>query len=418
MFGPFERAVAGRYLRARRGERFVSIIAVFSMVGIAIGVGALIIVMSVMNGFRDELLGRILGLNGELAIYAAGPPLHDFDQIVAKVRGLKDVTSVYPMVQAQALLTSDQGDASGGLVRGVRPEDLKHVHVVADGVRDGSLDDFKGPDAAAIGVELARRLRIGVGGTFTLVSPQAQATVMGGVPRMKTYTVVATFSTGYFEADQSYVYLPLEAAQVFFKMYNGVTQIEVGVRDADHVDLVNREIQVAMRDEPQAMRIADWTTADSSLFNAVKIERSVMFLILSLIVVVAAFNVVSSLIMMVKDKTRDIAVLRTIGASSGSILRIFVMCGAFVGVTGTLAGAAIGIAFCLNIERIRHLLERVTGANLFNPAIYFLEQLPAKLEWREVAQVIGMALILSLLATVYPSWRAARTDPIQGLRNG
>ena len=417
MFGPFERAVAGRYLRARRGERFVSIIAIFSLVGIALGVGTLIVVMSVMNGFRDELLGRILGLKGHVGIIAAAEPLRDFDAILAKVRGVPGVTAAYPLVEGQALLTTDNGGAVGGDVRGMRRDDLRSLRIVSDHLLAGSLDRFEGDDAAAIGVGLAQTLRIGVGSRVTLLSPQGSATAFGNVPRIRAYTVVAIFSVGFNEADQSLVYLPLEAAQVFFKAKDAVTQVEIMVRDPDHVGAVTPGIRAALRDMPQSARIADWTQSDSSLFNAVKTESAVMFLILTLIIVVAAFNVVSSLIMMVKDKTRDIAVLRTIGASSGAVLRIFVMCGAFVGVSGTVLGSALGILFCVNIEAIRHVLEGFTGTNLFSPEIYFLSQLPAKVDWGEVLQVTLMAMGLSLLATVYPSWRAARTDPIQALRH-
>ena len=417
MFGPFERAVAGRYLRARRGERFVSIIAVFSLVGIAIGVAALIVIMSVMGGFRVELLGRILGLNGHLSIVAAGAPLRDFDPIVKTVRGLPEVVEAFPVVQGQVLVTTDHGGATGGLVRGMRQDDIRRLHIVADHLLGGSLDGFSGDDAVAIGVGLAQTLGVGVGQQVTLVSPQGSATAFGSVPRIRAYTVVAIFSVGFNEADQSFVYLPLDAAQIYFKSKEAVSQIDVFVRDADRVGVVNQEVRTALRDLPQRALIRDWTQADSALFNAVRTERAVMFFILLLINVVAAFNVVSTLIMLVKDKTRDIAVLRTIGASAGAVLRIFVMVGAAVGVMGTLIGSTIGIAFCMNIERIRHALESLTGTNVFNAEIYFLSQLPAVLNWWEVGQTVALALALSLLATIYPAWRAARTDPIQALRN-
>jgi lipoprotein-releasing system permease protein len=415
MFGPFERAVAGRYLRSRRGERFVSVIAAFSMIGIALGVATLIIVMSVMNGFRQELLGRILGLNGHLGIYAAGAPLSNFDDILAKIKGLPGVTGAMPVVEGQALLTTERGGAYGGLVRGVRQGDLKSLHVVADNIRAGNLDNFKGDDAVAIGVGLASRLGLGIGSHLTLVSPQGSATAFGSVPRIRAYTVVALFQVGFNEADTSFVYLPMDAAQVFFKVPNAATQIEVMVADADRVGVVNREIRGALGGMP--VRVIDWTQSNNSLFAAVEVERNVMFLILTLIILVAAFNIVSSMIMMVKDKTRDIAVLRTMGAGAGAMLRIFLMCGAFVGVVGTIVGGFLGLVFCLNIETLRHWLEGLTGTNLFNPEVYFLSQLPAVLDWREVTQVIAMALALSLLATVYPSWRAARTDPVEALRH-
>jgi len=369
----------------------------------------------VMNGFRQELLGRILGLNGDLGIYAAGAPLTGFDDIVKRVRGLPGVVGAMPVVEGQALLTTERGGAQGGIVRGMRQSDLRSLHVVSDNIRAGTLDNFQGDDAVAIGLGLAQRLGLGIGSKLTLVSPQGQATVIGTVPRIRAYSVAAIFQVGFNEADTSFVYLPLEAAQLFFRVPDGATEIEVMVRDPDQVAAVNREIRNGYTGPPA--RVIDWTQSNNSLFAAVQVERNVMFLILTLIILVAAFNVVSSLIMMVKDKTRDIAVLRTLGASSGSVMRIFLMCGASVGIAGTVVGALLGIVFCLNIETIRHWLENLTGTNLFNPEIYFLSQLPAVLQWQEVAQVVGMALVLSLLATLYPSWRAARTDPVEALRH-
>jgi lipoprotein-releasing system permease protein len=361
--------------------------------------------MSVMNGFRQELLGRILGLNGDLGIYAAGAPLTGFDDIVKRVRGLPGVVGAMPVVEGQALLTTERGGAQGGIVRGMRQSDLRSLHVVSDNIRAGTLDNFQGDDAVAIGLGLAQRLGLGIGSKLTLVSPQGQATVIGTVPRIRAYSVAAIFQVGFNEADTSFVYLPLEAAQLFFRVPDGATEIEVMVRDPDQVAAVNREIRNGYTGPPA--RVIDWTQSNNSLFAAVQVERNVMFLIL----LVAAFNVVSSLIMMVKDKTRDIAVLRTLGASSGSVMRIFLMCGASVGIAGTVVGALLGIVFCLNIETIRHWLENLTGTNLFNPEIYFLSQLPAVLQWQEVAQVVGMALVLSLLATLYPSCRTAPSAP-------
>jgi lipoprotein-releasing system permease protein len=417
VFGPFERTVAARYLRARRSERFVSIIAGFSLVGIALGVATLIIVMSVMNGFRTELLGRILGLNGDLGIYGVSAPLTNYDALAARVRGLPNVTQVFPLVEGQALLTADRGGAYGGLVRGIAPDDLRALKLVSDNIRLGSLDNFKGEDAAAIGVGLAQRLGIGIGEHITLVSPQGTATAFGTVPRIRAYTVVALFQVGFNEADTSFVFLPLQAAQIFFQDKNAVTQVEVMVKNPDAVGVVNGEIRRALAGWPQDMRVIDWTQSNNSLFAAVQVERNVMFLILTLIIVVAAFNVISSLIMMVKDKTKDIAVLRTLGASPGAVLRIFLMCGASVGVAGTAIGAILGIAFAENIDTLRHWLQGLTGTDLFNPEVYFLSQLPAEINWREVTQVVVMALALSLLATIYPSWRAARTDPVEALRS-
>ncbi len=414
MFGPFERAIAGRYLRARRGERFVSVIAGFSLIGIALGVATLIIVMSVMNGFKSDLLSRILGLNGDLGVFATTGSLGEFDQLASKVRNLPGVISAVPVIEGQVLLNGPSG-SSGGLVRGVRQADLEALPSIGGTIRAGSLGDFSGDDAIAIGLTLAQQFGLAVGSKLTLLSPDGAATAFGTVPRVRAYRIVAIFQAGMNEYDSRYVFIPLHAAQVFFQKPNAVSQIEVTVRDPEHIAPVTQRIERAVGHAP--VRVIDWTQSNDSFFAAVQVEQNVMFLILTLIIVVAAFNVISSLIMMVKDKTRDIAVLRTLGAGRGAVMRIFLMCGASVGVTGTLVGTGLGIAFCLNIERLRQGLQAITGTDLFNPEVYYLEHLPAKLEWSEVSQVILMALALSLLATLYPSWRAARTDPVEALRH-
>ena len=415
MFGAFERAVAGRYLRARRGERFVSVIGVFSLVGIALGVGTLIIVMSVMGGFKTDLLGRILGFNGHLGVYGAGAPLAQFDADAGRIRSLPGVVSAIPVVDGQVLLTDDRNNNAGGFVRGIRQADLQGLRAVSDHIRAGSLEAFTGPDAIAIGITLANRFGLSAGSKITLVSPQGAATAFGTIPRVRSYTVAAVFQVGMNEYDSGYVFLPLEAAQVFFQQPGQATQIEVSVDDPDHAPAVGRAILAALAGQP--VRIIDWQQTNNSFFAAIQVEQNVMFLILTLIILVAAFNVVSSLIMMVKDKTRDIAVLRTIGAGRGAVLRIFLMVGASIGVTGTAVGTLLGVLFCLNIERIQGWVEAATGRTVFDPTVYYLAHLPARLDWHEVSQIIAMSLALSLLATLYPSWRAARTDPVEALRN-
>ena len=415
MFGPFERAVAGRYLRARRGERFVSVIAGFSLVGIALGVGTLIIVMSVMGGFKTDLLSRILGFNGDIGVYGAGQPLVSYDADVTKIRTVPGVVSAIPVVDGQVLLTDDRGNNSGGYVRGIRQADLESLHAVSDHIRAGSLDAFKGPDAIAIGITLANRFGLGVGSKITLLSPQGAATPFGSIPRIRAYTVAAIFQVGMNDYDSGYVFLPLESAQIFFQQPNQATQIEVTVDDPDQAGPIGQRIKQALSGTP--VNIIDWQQNNNSFFAAIQVEQNVMFLILTLIILVAAFNVISSLIMMVKDKTRDIAVLRTIGAGRGAVMRIFLMVGASIGVTGTLLGTVLGVLFCLNIETIQGWVEAVTGRTVFDPTVYYLAHLPARLDWHEVAQIIVMALALSLLATIYPSWRAARTDPVEALRN-
>jgi lipoprotein-releasing system permease protein len=415
MFNAFERTVAGRYLRARRGERFVSVIAIFSLIGIALGVATLIIVMAVMSGFKDDLLSKILGLNGHLGVYAASQSgMTDYPDIATKIRAVPGVLSATPVIEGQVLLAAE-GQNSGGLVRGITQDDLKKLPSIAGNIRAGSLDNFRGTDAIAIGLTLAERFGLQIGSKITLLSPEGAVTAFGTVPRVRAYRVAAIFQAGMNEYDSTFVFLPLEAAQIFFQKPDAVTQIEVMVRDPEHVFTVNREIRRALYDKP--VRVIDWTQSNDSFFAAVQVEQNVMFLILTLIILVAAFNVISSLIMMVKDKTRDIAVLRTLGAGRFAIMRIFLMCGASVGITGTFAGTVIGVLFCWNIEHIRQALQHITGTTLFDPTVYYLEHLPAKLDPLTVTQVVLMALTLSLLATLYPSWRAARTDPVEALRH-
>ena len=411
IFNAFERMVAFRYLRARRQEGFVSVIAIFSLLGIALGVATLIIVMSVMNGFRAELVGRILGLNGHLAVYGATAQLKDFDAVAAKVRQVSGVVSATPLIESQVMATSDAG-AAGALVRGIRPADIRARKLIAEHIVAGSLAEF-GDDGVAIGDRLARRLGVAVGGKITLIAPEGTDTAFGTMPRLKTYHVVALFDVGFYEYDNSFIYVPLAAAQIFFRMPDAVSDLEVFVADADEASHEGRLIATALGGH---VRILDWQQANASLVGAVEIERNVMFLILTLIIVVAAFNIISGMIMMVKDKGRDIAILRTMGASRGMILRIFMLSGASIGILGTLAGFVLGVAFTENIEAIRDVLQNVLHVKLFAAEIYFFTRIPAQLDRGEVASVVIMALVLSFLATLYPSWRAARLDPVEGLR--
>ncbi len=415
MFNAFERAVAGRYLRARKGERFVSVIAGFSLCGIALGVATLIIVMSVMGGFQVDLLNRILGFNGHLGVYGQGVPLRNYDALAAEIRGVPGVVSAAPVVDGQVLLSGPRGQNAGGMVRGMEQADIKRLPSIANNIRQGSLDAFQGEDAIAIGIGLANRFGLRVGDDLTLISPQGAATAFGTVPRVRAYKIVAIFQVGMNEYDTSFVFIPLAAAQIFFQQPGQASQIEVFADDPDHVDSIRRGIMKATG--VAALRVIDWQQNNNSFFAAIQVEKNVMFLILTLIILVAAFNVISSLIMMVKDKTRDIAILRTIGAGRGAIMRIFLMAGASVGVTGTVLGVVLGVLFCLNIQRIQGWVEAATGTQVFNPEVYYLTHLPSRLDPAEVVQVVVMALSLSLLATLYPSWRAARTDPVEALRH-
>jgi lipoprotein-releasing system permease protein len=412
VFGAFERMVAMRYLRARRQEGFISVIAGFSLLGIALGVATLIIVMSVMNGFRHELLSRILGLNGHMAVYAELGPVLDYKAVAQRLAAVKGVVQTTPTVEGQVMATAN-GAATGALVRGVTPEDLARRAVVAGHIIAGKLDRFKGDDAILVGSRLAQRFGLGVGSQLTLISPQGNPTAFGTVPRIRSYTIVGIFEVGMYEYDSSFVFMPLEAAQKFFKLPQAVTNVEVMVSDPDRVEaLAGPLLQAA----GPGHRLVDWQRANSTFFNAIQVERNVMFLILTLIILVAAFNIISGQIMLVKDKGRDIAILRTMGATRGMVLRIFLLSGASIGIVGTLLGFALGVLFADNIETIRQWLQGLTGTELFSAEIYFLSQLPAIIEPGEVAAVVIMALALSLLATVYPSWRAARLDPVEALR--
>ncbi|MFN8704792.1 MAG: lipoprotein-releasing ABC transporter permease subunit [Rhodospirillales bacterium] len=411
-FDSFERTVALRYLRSRRQEGFISVIAWFSLGGIALGVATLIIVMAVMNGFRAELLGRILGLNGHLTVYGQGVPLADWEGAAARIRALPDIVDAAALVEGQVMATANNV-ASGALVRGIAPADMARRMLIVSNIKSGSLADFAGDDAAMIGARMAQRMGLTLGDRITLISPQGNVTAFGTMPRLRAFRVAAIFEVGMFEYDNSFVFLPLEAAQLFFRQEGQATGIEVFVKDPQRVWLARSAILQAAG---QPVRAYDWQQANSSFFNAVQVERNVMFLILTLIILVAAFNIVSSLIMLVKDKTRDIAILRTMGASSGSVLRIFLMAGTAIGVLGTLGGLVLGLLFNANIESIRQLLQAMTGTQLFSPEVYFLAQLPSKSDPREVVEVVAMALGLSFLATIYPAWRAARLDPVEALR--
>jgi lipoprotein-releasing system permease protein len=412
VFNAFEWMMAMRYLRARRQEGFISVIAWFSLLGIALGVATLIIVMAVMNGFRQELLSRILGLNGHLSIY--GPPagITQFDPLVKTLADLTGVVMVDPMIEGQVMVTAN-GVARGAVVRGLRPEDIRRRKILTENITSGSLDDFKGEDAVLIGSRMAERLGLGIGDRITLISPKGNVSAFGTVPRVRSYSVVATFNIGMYEYDSSFVFMPLKAAQIYFRLPDAVTTLEIFVNNPDAAPNMVKDIRAAVGD---VGRIHDWQRANASFFNAIQVERNVMFLILTLIIVVAAFNIVSSLIMLVKDKGRDIAILRTMGATRGMIMRIFFLSGVSIGVIGTFAGVILGLTFATNIETIRQWIQALTGTELFSAEIYFLSRLPAHVEALEVTAVIVIALVLTFLATIYPSWRAARVDPAEALR--
>jgi len=408
-FSGFEWLVAGRYLRAKRAESFISVISGFSLIGIALGVATLIIVMSVMNGFRSQLLGRILGLNGHAIVQTFGG-VDDYDAVAMRVRGVQGVTSAFPIVEGQVLVNTEAA-SMGALVRGIKSDDLRALTAVSSKLTPGAMDGFDDGDSVILGVRLAQRLGLFPGMTVTLIAPKGEATPFGSTPRIKTYRVGGTFEVGMSEYDQSFIFMPLMEAQLFFGLEGKVSGILVMVTNPDQVALWRAPLEQAA-----GTTVSDWQQMNLSLFDALQVERNVMFLILTLIILVAAMNIISGLIMLVKDKGGDIAILRTMGATSGSVMRVFFIAGASIGVVGTVFGVLIGVLFCANIEGIRQFLMRMTGTTIFDPTIYFLSQMPAEVDPWEVIAVVAMALGLSFLATLYPSWRASRLDPVEALR--
>src|SRR3954453_8441387 len=413
-FAPFEWMLSLRYLRARRKEGFISVIAGFSFVGIMLGVATLIIVMAGMNGFRKELPDKILGLNGHLLIQPLESPLTDWEVVSERISRVDGVMLVAPMVEGQALAASPF-NGSGVLVRGMRAADLSVLPSIAGRIKQGSLEGFDGGQGLMIGRRLADQLSLRAGDGITLVAPKGAVTPMGMMPRTKAYRVAAVFDIGMSEYDLTFVFMPLAEAQAYFNRNADVTALEVYVDNPDKVDHYRKVIAEAAG---RPIFMVDWRQRNATFFGALQVERNVMFLILTLIVLVAALNIVSGLIMLVKDKGSDIAILRTVRASRGSIMRVLLIAGAAIGVVGTLTGLLVGMLICLNIESIRQFLSWFTGTTLFDPALYFLSKLPAEIDFGETAAVVFMALTLSFLATLYPSWRAARLDPVEAFRYG
>jgi len=413
-FAPFEWMLALRYLRARRKEGFISVIAGFSFVGILLGVATLIIVMAVMNGFRNQLFEKILGVNGHVIVYktSSAGPFNDYPDVARRLQAAPGVEHVVPLIEGQVMVSSPV-QALGAFVRGVTEEGLASLPLVSNNVLQGSLDGFDQQPGVAVGSRLASALGLRLGDSVMLVSPRGSSTPFGTAPRTKPYRISAIFEMGMAEYDRTMLFMPLEEAKKYFSRGDQVDVLEVMVEDPQRIDDYVEGMQAALGD---GFTLTDWRQRNQTFFTVLEVERTVMFIILSLIVLVAALNIISGLMMLVKDKGRDIAILRTMGATKGAMMRVFLITGASIGFVGTLAGLVIGIVFCWNIEAIRQFVQWLTGTTLMDPTVYYLSRLPADIDVGETASIVAMALVLSLLATLYPSWRASRLDPVEALR--
>ncbi len=424
-FAGFEWMLALRYLRARRREGFISVISLFSFLGIALGVGTLIVVMSVFNGFHEELLNKILGFSGHAAVYRQDQePIKDYMAVQDRISKVAGVTRVMSLVEGQAMVSSLK-TATGSLVRGVSESDIvklpslnnKDLHTAI--AVPGTLDEtpnFAGFDKAggiAIGEGMSRRHQVGLGSTITLIAPNGPDTVIGNTPRIRDYTVVAIFKMGMSDYDDGVVYMPINEAQDFFSTDGGATGLEVMVDDPD---AVQGKLAALLDAAGPDLTVQTWQSRNVAFFNALAVERNVVIMVVSLVVLVAALNIISGLFMLVKDKGSNIAILRTMGATKGSIMRVFFITGAAIGTFGTLVGLILGLIVCANANNIRNAIQWFSGVDPFNAELYYLAQLPAKVSYSQTFWIVVMALVISYLATLYPSWKAAKLDPVEALR--
>jgi lipoprotein-releasing system permease protein len=414
MFSKLEFLIALRYLRSKRKEGFISITAIFSFVGIMIGVATLIIVMSVMNGFRFELVNRILGINAHVTVYSSDGKISGYEKIIDEIKEIPGVTYVNPIVESQAMLSSPTKNA-GGLIKGIKLDDLKNKKLVAENITRGEIDAINKKDEVIVGSAVAQSMGLEVGDDIKIIAAETNQTIIGSIPRIKTYKVGGVFDSGMYEYDSTTVFMNYEMAQTHFRFPASVSGIEVFVKDPSKLDEIKEQFYQIVLNHPD-LYATNWEQSNAGFIDALKVESTVMFLILTLIILVAAFNIISSMIMLVNDKNKNIALLRTLGMSKGSVMRIFLICGSSIGFVGTFLGFIIGVLFSANINSIKMWLESMTNVSLFNPMVYFLSTLPSKVFVSDVVVIVGMSLMISFLATLYPAYRASKANPAEILR--
>lgn len=414
MFSKLEFLIALRYLRSKRKEGFISITAIFSFVGIMIGVATLIIVMSVMNGFRYELINRILGINSHLTIYSSAHRISHYEELVGEIKNIPGVKFANPIIESQAMLSSPSKNA-GGLIKGIKVEDLRNKKLVSDNIRAGEIAAINEKDMVLVGSAVAQNMNLKIGSPLKIISAETNETLIGAIPRIKTYLVGGVFESGLYEYDSTTIFMNFEMAQKHFRFPSSVSGVEIFAVDATKLDEIKTQLYEILRRNPD-LYASDWEQSNSGFIDALKVESTVMFLIITLIILVAAFNIISSMIMLVNDKNKNIALLRTLGMSKVSVMRIFLICGSSIGFVGTFLGFVIGVLFAANINEIKLWLESMTNVSLFNPMVYFLSTLPSKVFVSDVVLIVGMSLAISFLATIYPAYRASKANPAEILR--
>jgi lipoprotein-releasing system permease protein len=412
MLKNFEIKIALRYLRSKKKDGFVSVVTIFSFLGIMLGVATLIVTMAVMNGVKTELVNRIIGINAHLSINNDKDRIENYQELINKFQKIEGVKYVQGIIQGQVLGVAN-GVNRGVLVRGVKLSDLKNKPIIRDGVVAGELKNIDEDFGALVGVHLSNQMGLNINDKIKLVTPETAPSIFGGIPRSKDFNVVGVFDVGMYEYDSSTLFISLESAQRFFQKQNAVTAIEIEVADPKDIANIKQEIAKIVED---GFSIIDWKAANEGYIEAINVQSNVLFLILALIIVVAAFNIISGMVMLVNDKSKEVAILRTIGLTKASVIKIFFICGSAIGVAGTLCGLGLGLAFSANIEEIRQFLEGLTNTNLFSAEIYFLSKLPAEVRMQDVINITILSLGVSFLATLYPSFKAAKVLPAEALR--